>query len=355
MNVYVLDGNFQAVGIVDNYTSLIWATRYQKYGDFEIYLSASPEKIELLRLGRFLVREEDIDNDGKMRNVMRIEKIKMSSDAEDGDYLTVSGRDLKGILTQRVASFQTVLSGPIPNVITSLLNRHVIAPVNEKRKIDFFERGSDMLRSYKRTSLQITGKNIEETIESILSGCGFGWDIYVLTGKAYIYLYEGHDRSYGQSENPFAVISPEFDNLISSEYEENKEGYINAAFVAGEGEGKDRKIVEAGESSGVDRYEAWIDARNQSSNNGEISESEYRAQLLVQGEDYIASNDISKKLSGEIEPEVNYRLGVDYDLGDIIQIETSYGVKARSRIVEIIDSEDESGRTVIPTFDEMIL
>lgn len=355
MDVYILNKNFDRIGIVDTYTSLIWTTRYKTFGDFELYLPASSEMLELLAIGNFLVRDPDITIAGDMRKVMRIEAVKISTDVENGDYLTVSGRDLKGILAQRVAAFQTVLSGSVSNAVTKLLNLHVIDPADSRRKIDFFARGEDRLQSYRSTSLQVTGKGIAETIENIVAGCGYGWDIYIQDKKAYIYLYEGIDRGYNQNGHPFVVISPDFDNLISSEYAESKENYANAAYVAGEGQGVERKIVEAGEASGIDRFEFWIDARNSSSNNGAISDEEYRAQLRAEGLEQIALKDISRKLSGEIESDVNYRLGIDYNLGDIIQIETAYGVKAKTRIVEIIDSEDESGRTVIPTFDEMIL
>ena len=39
-----------------------------------------------------------------------------------------------------------------------------------------------------------------------------------------------------------------------------------------------------------------------------------------------------------------------YNLGDIVQIENEYGIQATARILEIIDCEDESGYSTVPTF-----
>ena len=45
-----------------------------------------------------------------------------------------------------------------------------------------------------------------------------------------------------------------------------------------------------------------------------------------------------------------YIVDEDFFLGDIVQIENEYGIQAQPRIIEIIESEDENGISVIPTF-----
>ena len=46
----------------------------------------------------------------------------------------------------------------------------------------------------------------------------------------------------------------------------------------------------------------------------------------------------------------NYVLNKDYFLGDIVQVINEYGISATPRIIEIIESEDENGTSVVPTF-----
>ena len=46
----------------------------------------------------------------------------------------------------------------------------------------------------------------------------------------------------------------------------------------------------------------------------------------------------------------SHTYGVDYFLGDIVQIENEYGIQASAQITEIIETENESGYSIIPTF-----
>ena len=56
-------------------------------------------------------------------------------------------------------------------------------------------------------------------------------------GTAMVFsMYEGEDRTYDQSVNPVIIFSDLYDNLLSSEYEENYQNIASAVLVAGEGE-----------------------------------------------------------------------------------------------------------------------
>ena len=46
--IYILDHRFDAYAAVDAYQSLIWAERYSKCGDFELYIPATKEAFSLL-------------------------------------------------------------------------------------------------------------------------------------------------------------------------------------------------------------------------------------------------------------------------------------------------------------------
>ena len=79
MDVYVLDENLETIGIIDNYKSLIWANRYRDIGDCELYLGAGPDMVELLKIGRYLTREDD-------GMVCRIKKTEITTSVDDGDF-----------------------------------------------------------------------------------------------------------------------------------------------------------------------------------------------------------------------------------------------------------------------------
>ena len=111
MNVYILDRGFNKVGIIDDYTSLIWRPAYFSVGDFELYLRASSSAVALLQKNYYLVREKDmaVDESGNTiyKNVMIIKNFHLSADAEAGDFLTYTGRELKFIFHQRIIWKQT--------------------------------------------------------------------------------------------------------------------------------------------------------------------------------------------------------------------------------------------------------
>lgn len=348
MDIYVLDTNFNMIGVVDSYTSVIWTTRYYSPGDFELYLPATDSMITLLREDYYLCRDSDIAGD-TYKNVMIIEKINPKTDIESGDYLTVTGRCLKSILSRRIIWNQTSINGKLELGIRKVLTENVISPTITDRKIGGFTLGP--VRGFSDTiEIQATGDEIATFLQEVCTSYGIGWDVYIRGGNFVFDLYKGSDRSYNQTTNPYVVFSPEYDNLISSDYVYSKEAYKNTALVAGEGEGLERRTETVGAYSGLQRYEVYVDARDISSNNGEITEDQYNSMLSEKGSEKLSELGATESFEGEIEVKSNYTLNKDYFLGDIVQVINEYGIEASPRIIEIIDSEDDTGHSIIPTF-----
>ena len=92
-DIYVLDGNLSLIYIIDTYKSCIWANRYYNVGDCEVYLPARPELMGILVKGNYLVRTDD-------DMVCRIKRIELDTDAENGDYLIVTGKTAKTCATR---------------------------------------------------------------------------------------------------------------------------------------------------------------------------------------------------------------------------------------------------------------
>lgn len=352
MNIYVLNESFEIVGIIDEYISCIWTTRYFTYGDFELYVSADEELIDLLQTNRYLVRENDIDEAG-YHNVMIVQNREITTDVENGDHLIITGYCLKSILNRRIIPNQTVLNGEVVSCIQQLINENIINPENNSRKVNNFILGNnDIINTYTMKQ-QITGKNLGEAITDICTTYGYGYDVHIKDGNFVFTIYEGADRSYDQVVNPYVVISSQYDNLLSSDYKVNTDNFANVAVVAGEGEGTARKKVTIGDASGLSRYEIWVDSRNTSTNDGEISDEEYTELLIQEGEEKLSELQPTTSFSGEIDSTINYVFNQDYFLGDIVQVENDYGIRAKTRIIEIIESEDDTGSSIIPTFSEM--
>lgn len=348
MNIYVLDKSLERVGVIDSYASIIWTNRYYTYGDFELYVRATTHLIDMLQEDFYLVRE------GYEDNAMIIESIQIQTDTENGNYLTIKGRCLKSIVYRRIIWEQTTLAGQIETCMSRLLSENVITPKLAIRKISNF-----IIQSMVKTGIymegQYTGNNLGETLTEICQSYGVGWDIKLdLERKMFLFvLYMGTDRSYSQEIVPWVVFSNDYENLLTTNYTYDKSNYKNVARVAGEGEGVTRRFLTVGEASELTRRELFIDARDISSNEGELNEAEYNAQLQQRGVEKLAEQTDAQNFEGET-VDYTYKYGEDYFLGDIVEVVNEYGMEARTRVIEVIESEDGSGKYTIPTFSSYI-
>ena len=343
MDLYIINRNFETVGIIDNAASVIWAEKYIGAGDFEIYIPASGKSVDLLRDNYYIARS-DTDR------VMIIKNTKIHTDTENGNYLTVTGPSLESILSRRIIWQQTNLYGKAELAVRRLITENIINPSTPERKIANFELGAvqgfdDVLE------MQVTGDNLGETIDRICKTYNMGYKITLQDGYFVFDMYRGADRSYNQSINPYVVFSPDFENLLNSDYSFTGDTYKNVVLVAGEGEGLERKTKVVGDASGLDRYEMYADARNNSTNNGVISDTEYFANLAEDGEETLKENQATESFSGEVNYTEPYLYGRDYFLGDVVQVINEYGMAATPTITETIEADDENGYSLIPTFE----
>lgn len=348
MDIYVLDEKAEILDIVDVFQSVIWTVQYYSQGDFELIVPATKKNIDLMQKDRLLCRDKDITKD-TFKNVMVIEDIKIESDWEEGDKLTVSGKSLKSIVGRRVVWKQTNLTGNLEAGIRYVLNENVIDPEEESRKIANVE--LDEVAGITDTiDAQLLGDNIAEWIESICSTHEIGWDMYVRSKKYIFRLYKGTDRTYNQTEVPAVVFSDEYDNLLESIYTYERGDYKNAALIGGEGEGVNQRTTTIGDATGLQRYETYIDGSSVSSNGAIITEEQYYKLLQNYGKEQLNEVSDTESFEGNVVSDGNYKLNQDYFLGDLVQVKNEFGIEATPRIIEIIESEDEKGTSIVPKF-----
>lgn len=348
MDIYVLDSSAQILDMIDTFESNIWTVQYFNTNDFELVVPATDKNIDLLQKDRLLCRDKDRDGD-TWRNVMIIENIKIVADWEDGNQMTVSGRGLKSIVGRRVIWKQTNLTGKVETGIRQIITENIISPDDEKRKIDNFilDEPAGITDAF---DIQAMGEDLDEWVTSTCQTYGIGWDVYIKDGKFVFKLYKGLDRSYNQKDRLPVVFSDEFDNLLASTYTYERAEFKNAALIGGEGEGVNQRITTIGDSSGLERYEAYIDGSSVSSNGTIITEEQYYKMLQDYAKDELNTTSFTESFEGNVIPDGNYILNQDYFLGDTVQVINEYGISATPRIVEIIESEDQNGTSIVPTF-----
>lgn len=357
MEFYILDTELNIISIIDTFKSAIWTTRYFKSGDFELYIAATEKMLNTLKKDYYVVKTDDTEK------CMIIENIQLSTDIEEGNYLIVTGRSLSSVLNRRILIgtptginqyYPVTVSGTVEECIRQLVEKNTISPNGGgARKIPFMELG-EKINITTEMEAQYTGTNLEETIQEICKTYGIGYDVKLdLTNKKFLFtLLQGTDRSYNQTNNSYVIFSNEFENLLTSKYTFNNQNIKNCAYIAGEGEGMARKWykISLENSKFMNRRELFVDARDLSTNDGKISDNEYLNLLAQRGIEKISEYKVTESIEGEAEPNGNFIFEKDYFLGDIVEVINEYGLEMTPRITEVIESEDDTGHYIIPTF-----
>lgn len=252
--ILILDGNLAVIDMLDHYTSLIWVNRYWDNGDCEVYVAATPELIAELVPGRYLKRRDD-------DMICKIVKVELSTDAENGDYLIITGIDAKSLLDQRIIWNTTTAQGKAEDFMRQLVTDALITPLISERRAtrtdDYDILALDTLQNLTaETTEQVTYKNLGTKIREICTRYGYGYRFKLGSGIFLFGVYNGQDLS------DQVIFSDDFDNLISTDYTDDRTDIQNVALVAGSGEGALRIRQTAGVASGVDRYEIFVDAKD---------------------------------------------------------------------------------------------
>lgn len=348
MELFVLNADFESIAVIDTYESMIWTDRYNAYGDFEIYFAMDENLLEYIKEDYYLWLKDS-------EHSMIIEDIKIDADTEEGNRLIVTGRSLESILERRIIWGQRIFSGNLQNAIQVMLNENIISPSVADRKIAnfIFVPSTDSKITSLTIDNQYTGDDLYTVIKGLCEENNIGFKIVLTDDNQFAFsLYAGADRSYDQTENPYVVFSPNFENIINSNYFSSKAGYRNVTLVAGEGEGASRKTMVVGSASGLDRRELFTDARDISSDteDGTLSDAEYIAQLRTRGLKNLADHMITTAFEGEVEVTRLFKYGEDFFIGDIVQIANEYGNENSAYISELIISNSDEGLSIYPTF-----
>lgn len=382
MDLYVLNTSFETVAVIDGFKSLIWTDRYNCCGDFELVVPVDMESLAYLKPDYYLQCELS-------DRTMIIETMELTIDEEEGAFATFTGRSLESILERRVVWGYYAYSGPMQTAIQQILTNNIISPTDSHRQISNFTYTTSTVTDITEIEYDFAlfGDNIYELIVSVCQANDVGFKIVLNSSNQFVFsLYVGKDRSYNQSLLPWVVFSPTFDNLLSSKYYRTDVPKKTVSMVGGAGEYEsDRTVVEAtvdggswqeedrttkrrwgyktnstGEytgGTGLNRKEIYTDAsgvsktyRDQNDEEQTYSDSEYAKLLIAKGQEELGEYFTTQTFEGDTDYAGQFIYGRDYEIGDILQIENEYGITAAVRVEEVVNTIDESGQSVVPSF-----
>lgn len=348
--------------VCDSFSSMLWDVQYYGCGNFEVYIAANPRNLGIFQTGRIIGRDDDKQHYGI------IESVTLETDAENGDYLTVTGRFLMSLLSRRIIyptlSFSTLTS--YADMVRLAVYRNCMQ--SDNRLIPGLRHGNTNGTCWdKKSRLQVSYENLMEWIFKICEMIGGTANIRLQETSAGSGVYtmmldisQGTDRSILQDENAHIVFSDSYCNLLTFGYSTDLSAQKNVAYVLGCGEGAERKrtvCYRGDESAQLNRYEVYVDAKDvadETQVDGEtvpIPDEDYLGLLMEKGaENLVPITEISESTIAADNRQ--YQYNKDYFVGDYVTVEHErFGlIQPRIQLVGMIESYDQNGRTLTPTF-----
>lgn len=346
--------------ICDSFSSLLWDIEYYQCGSFEVYIAANPQNIDIFQTGRIIGRDDDNEHFGI------IESVKIETDAENGDYLTVTGRFLMCLLERRIiyptCSFTKQTS--YSDIVRSVVSQNALK--NDNRRIPGLSLGTVSGTCWDKTAtLQVSYDNLMEWMYTVCEKIGGTANIRLVksSGEKYkmvLELSEGEDRGLMQNKNPRIIFSDSYSNLLSFSYAEDLSIQRNFAYILGKGEGEERKRTVYFDGDGpsfLGRYEIYADAKDmadEQQENGEtkpIPEDEYIELLKERGKEKIVLPLTASESQIAVQ-SMQFQYNTDYFVGDYVTVEHQrFGLtQPKIQLIGMIESFDQNGRNLTPTF-----
>lgn len=392
MDLYTLTENFLPEAVVDEFSSVVWTERYSEAGDVQLVTPAYPEYIDMLREGTYLGM-------AGTKEVMQLQ----TQSIEKG-LLTVLGKSLLAYLDERLHWNRTTDSSqPIGDLtqtaklgelISDRVSRMVITGQNytgnpwENLNLDWED---DKIPGLTLGAIDASGIASRWTIPigplySVISkpakDDGLGLSLYLeyadpISGYSLKFTtYRGVDRTSDQSAVPLLRLSPDLESMTGLKEVRSIDGYKNVVYVIYKNilytryedpnnipVGRDRRVMVTdaeGEPVGHKemRYGGYGSGGGAMTPNyggafgylEDVVGAEDIAKFIDQNaKDALANHNYIRAVDGEVSRANEYVFGVDYGLGDILELEGLTGIIQKARVTEFIRAQDNKGEQSYPT------
>jgi hypothetical protein len=415
MEVYILDPEYNPIGVIDEAESVLWNPKYNDIGECEIYIPCSEEYLSLLHRGNYIYRFDD-------DMFCKIETTEIETSVENGDYIIATAKDICNILAGRIVRWNIAFSGTLGNFIKKVLDDNVIGSAT-RRAISHFVYDTSNLAEFDE-EVEVSAFT-DDLLQLIITTCkthsiGFRVSFDMETRKLVFRLYRGKNKASIEGEE-YVEFSPQFANILSSHYKEDDSNYKNVVYVGYKSADKDDDTVYL-YSYPLDEVNIIGEARREMYVNGtgtsrditydelvqmfgdvskesktisqenpekEVISSVYYATVsggktavatslqdkvetgaepaeekitvtnftymrLIRrlAQDALAERKTTQSFEGEVDIVSSYAYKVDYNIGDIVKVINEYGIEAAARITEVMESDDvDNGFSVEPKFE----
>lgn len=331
-DIYVYTRDLELIGIIDFFSSLRWRRKYYEAGEFELHIPLNSQTEKYLKKDNLIIRDDAIE-------VGIIESFTINDAGDDGVEVIIYGRFLSSILDRRIIKSKINFSGKI-----LLGERKILNEMTPFSKLLISEATLDS----DSVVFQVSYKNVYEYLVTLAKISSIAHRISVdIPNKKMIYEnYQGLDRTETQSINPRYEFSEDKSNIDVAGYTYSAKTEKNYVLVGGQGEDKNRIMVEvtSGNNEDFDLRETFVDAKSE--NQGDLTLAQYKETLKTKGSEKLVES--TETLEVTVYADDYKKL---WDLGDIVNIKKeSWGIVMKQRITEIEETIENNNQKIFATF-----
>ena len=230
MEAIIMNELFDTTRILDVFKSFIWDEPYIGYGTFELEFSMDSFIMAGIEIGYYVSIKES-------KRYMIIEKINIKTNAQEGDFVVLSGRSLESILTRRIIRYDMLSDGSLQTLCVRAFNANLFSPEDSNRALNkiVFRSSIDPRVLNENASIDVkAGEYLYDVIFDMCRSCHIGFRVLPdlnTRGGLYCELFSGTNRSYSQEVVPWVVFSPKYENLNNSEMIVDYTDYKNIIIV----------------------------------------------------------------------------------------------------------------------------
>lgn len=361
--IEILDRNFKRLDILRHYTFSQYNMKFRGIGTFTVNAPLELNTIFLNREGQYYL----LFNGNVHPVVGKVEDVKKESEDEE-NKLTITGRLALFILTKRIVSDTINTSGTTLEHMEKLVTENILKVKNNRYIPITIDDSAVNKNKLSKVDRQVTGGYIWDEFEELLEQDKIGVELYPKIVPTYsvndidsnildwtLKFSSGIDRTKGNVDGNVPVIfSQQLSNINRVDYERNVENHCNIAYIAGEGEGSNRKWFEipinqeeSQETKGWERSELWIDARDiqsEDDDGNQLTDEQYNALIKQRAKEKAVENDIQESYEATvITKNKRYVYGKDYFLGDFVTVvDTQLGLEFDVQIIGITFSKQDT-------------
>lgn len=369
--IWILDENLKKETILKKYTMAQFIEKAREVGTVKINAVYCDENMYLLDKNKtYYVLYQQKNSYPLLAKIEKAEK----EDEEDADYpntIVLEGRLMSLLFTKRVINGTITVSGYLTSAIANMISNCFDTDNNTSDRfvnIDVSVETSKGSSSgaLKTSEKQITGGTLFESISDFLEQGNYAIKFYPVVEELHelsrdypgmegqtnisefkcvvstgMYLLPGKE---GEPLRDPVIISKSLSNVKRTSYIYNTQNNVNVAYVAGEGEGADRKWYEIQKDTNNIkkawmREELWIDARDIQSQQEDtaLTDSEYEELINERTKEKFSENETVEEYSATMNSlDKRYAYGVDFEIGDWLSVRDSdLGITLLAQVTEV--------------------